>query len=122
MKQKEITIKAFFKSYDENYKKLTLLFLDDEVEPFTKSFLTKYYSSAQNNPIKYGEFSVKHDVRKSRVYIDKGEQILAPIQDLLDQIVEMTVFIRHYNFTDKSGKKIIGWNINLVKMIPVCYS
>lgn len=112
------TIKAYFQKYDEINKKMTLLFLDDEIEPFTKSFLTKYYSSAQNNPVKYNEFYVKIDARKSICYLDKASQIIVPIQDNLDKVVIMDITIKHYNFTNNFGKKIIGWNIHLINMKP----
>ena len=119
MIKKEITLTAYFKQYDENNKKLTMLFLDDEIEPFTKSFLTKYYDTAQNNPIKDNEFYIKFDLRKSVCFLDKGYQIIVPVQDMLDKIVCMTVAIRNYNFTNNMGKKIIGWNIHLLTMKPV---
>lgn len=122
MSKKEFTIKAYFNSYNPEYKKMTMLFLDDEIEPFTKSYLTKYYFGAQNNPIKNGEFYVKFDVKKAKVYADKSCQFNTAVQELLDQVVEMRVYIKHYNFVDKSGKKIIGWNINLISMIPSHYS
>ena len=121
MPQKVIQLKAFFKSYNEKYKKLTMLFLDDEIEPFTKSYLTKYYFATQHNPINGMEFVVKFDATKAKIYKDKGDQLPVPIQDMLDQVVKLDIYIKHYNFTDKSGKKIIGWNINLVKMTPDHY-
>ena len=123
MLRKEYNIKAYFKHYNTENKKLTLLFLDNEVEPFTKDFLTKYYSNAQNNPIKDNEFYIKHDIKKSVCYLDKKEQVMIYIQDLLDQIVSIVIYIKHYNFSDRmTGKKIIGWNIHLVKMQPFNYA
>ena len=115
MIRKEINLRAYFQSI--NGKKLTMLFMDDEVESFTKQFLTKYYSNAQNNPIRSQEFYVNFDPKKSICYLDKADQIIVPIEQLLNKFVLMTVYIKHYNFTS-NGKKIIGWNINLLSIKP----
>lgn len=114
--KKEINLKAYFKSYDQENKKLTLLFLNEEIEPFTKDFLTKYYSAAQNNPVKPQEFYVKWN-KICKVYIDKADMCQVPVQSLQDKVVTLSVYIKHYNFVSY-GKKIQGWNINLVKMNP----
>jgi hypothetical protein len=116
MLKKEIYLRAFFKSYDSENKKLTMLFLDDEIEAFTKDFLNKYYSAAQNNPVKSQEFYVKWD-KKSIAYVDKSGVCLVPVQELIDKVVNLCVYIKHYNFMS-NGKKIQGWNINLVKINP----
>lgn len=118
MLKKEINLRAYFKSYDATTKKATMLFLDDDTEKFTKEFLTQYYSASQNNPIRMQEFYVKFDQKKSFCYLDKSDQIRVPIQDLLNKVIIMVVFIKHYNF-NSNGKKIQGWNINLLKMNPL---
>lgn len=119
MLKKEITLKAIFNKYDEQTKKLSMLFLDTEIEPFTKNFLTKYYSESQHNPINRNEFYVKFDMKKSICFLDKGNQVIVPVQDMLDKVVSITVLIKHYNFTNAKGNKIIGWNIHLLVMKPV---
>lgn len=112
--KKIITIRAFLKSCDTTSKKLTMIFLDDEIEEFTKSFLMNYYSNAQNNPIRDNEFIVKY-CEKSRCFLDNARQTIGSMSDLVDNVITANVFIRHYNFTS-GGKKIIGWNVNLVSM------
>lgn len=116
MIRKEINLRAYFKSCED--KKLTMLFMDDDIETFTKQFLTKYYSNAQNNPIRNQEFYVKFDQKKSICYLDKADQIIIPIEELLNKFVEMTIYIKHYNFIS-NGRKVIGWNINLINMRPL---
>lgn len=117
MIKKEINLRAFFSSYDADVKKLTMVFLDTEIEAFTKSFLNSYYSTAQNNPIRDQTFFIKFDQKKSHCFHDKACINLVDIQDLLDKVVTVTVYIRHYNFMS-NGKKIQGWSINLVSMFP----
>jgi hypothetical protein len=119
MRSKEFTIKAYFESYDRDKNKLIMLFLDDEVDTFTKSFLTKYYSSSQYNPIHNNKFDVKY-TKKSIGYLDKAKQAITSVHNLMDQIVNMTVYISHYNF-NANGKRIVGWNINLVDITPVSH-
>ena len=117
MVKKVVTIKAFLKECDTDNKKLTMLFLDDEIERFTKNFLTNYYSNAQNNPIKGEEFYIKY-CDKSRFFLDKVGVVIGDVQTLVDSIVIVQVHIRHYNFTDKSGRKVVGWSINMIQMKP----
>jgi hypothetical protein len=116
MRSKEFHIKAYYESYATDKNRLIMLFLDDEVDPFTKSFLTKYYSSSQYNPIHNNKFDVKY-TKKSIGYLDKAKQVITPVHNLVDQIVYMTVYISHYNF-NANGKRIVGWNINLVDIAP----
>ena len=115
--KKTITLKAFYKSCDTNNKKLSMLFLDDEIEPFTKNFLMKYYSNAQNNPIRGNEFYVKYNDR-SICCLDKSETCVGSISDLVDSIVIMRVNIKNYNFANSDGRKVIGWNIVLDRIHP----
>ena len=119
MRSKDFNIKAYYESYDRDKNKLIMLFLDDEVDPFTKSFLTKYYSSSQYNPIHSNKFDVKY-TKKSIGYLDKAKQVITPVHNLVDQIVNMTVYISHYNF-NSNGKRIVGWNINLVDIAPISH-
>jgi len=117
MRSKEFNIKAYYEGCDRDKNKLIMLFLDDEVDSFTKSFLTKYYSSSQHNPIhNNNKFDIKF-TKKSIGYLDKAKQAITPIHNLVDQIVYMTVYISHYNF-NANGKRIVGWNINLVDIAP----
>lgn len=108
-------LKAYFNEYNPNTKKCTMLFLDDEAEPFTKPFLTKYYSSAQNNPLDGQRFYVNTSL-KSLCYLDKNHEHVTHIQNLVDNVCELHVKLKNYNFT-QNGKKIIGWNIQLLTMI-----
>jgi len=107
----EVRLKGYFNNCDYQNKKITVLFLDDA---FTRDFLMKYYSSSQNNPIKNGEFYVKF-TNNSKCFLDKAYLCQAPIQSLLDNVVNITAVIKHYNFTS-NGEKISGWNLNLVHM------
>lgn len=116
MRSKEFHIKAYYESYDTERNKLIMLFLDDEVDSFTKSFLTKYYSSSQYNPVHNNKFDIKY-TKKSIGYSDKSKQAILSIHNLVDQMVCMTVYISHYNF-NSNGKRIVGWNINLVDIRP----
>lgn len=120
MSKKILQVKGYYKSIDTNYKKLTLLFLDDEIDD-TRNILQRFYSDKHNNPIRHNEFTVKFDT-KSKCFIDKSDMSQVPLLDLVDQTVILQVYIKHYNFTDKTGKKISGWNINLIKMNPSNYS
>lgn len=114
---KHITIKAFLKTNDIANKKLTMIFLDDEVEKFTREFLTKYYNNAQNNPIRNNEFYVKFNFN-SKCYLDKNKTCIGSMNALVDSVVLAKVYIKNYNFTNPDGRKIIGWNINLVDLWP----
>lgn len=114
MIKKEIKLKAYFRNYDAVTKKLTMLFLDDVTEPFTRSFLTQYYNAAQNNPVESQQFYVKFS-QYSMCYADKAKQARVPLQDLLQHVVSITIYIKHYNFMS-AGKKIQGWNINLLNI------
>lgn len=119
---KIITLRAYFYKCDDKYKKTTMLFIDNEKEAFTKSFLTRLYSPFQTNPINkdLSEFYVKFDDLKSLAYLDKAKVVRTPIQALLDKHVEISVKISHYNFVDKkTGKKIIGWNMFLLDVKPI---
>lgn len=118
MIKKEIVLKGYFKCYDEVTKKLTIAFLDESIEPFTKSFLSRHYSYMQNNPMSTQQFYVKFNLQYSMCYLDKLKQIRVPLQKLLEQIVTITVYVKHYNFVS-NGKKIQGWNLNLLQIIPV---
>ena len=115
---KHITIKGLLKKYDAQKKKITLLFMSDEIDSFTRQFLNGHYNKSQINPMRNGEFYVKYN-NNSRFYLDKAEQNIATSMDsLLERVVNMTIYIRHYDFIDKKGKRIIGWNITLVKLFP----
>jgi hypothetical protein len=118
MPKKIINLRAFFKSYNYGNKKLTMNFLDDEVEPFTKKFLMSYFNWNQNNPVKDNEFYVKSSI-KSKACVDKHGEISTTIQELVDTVVCLQVEIRHYNFSDKkTNNRIIGWNLNLINIYP----
>lgn len=119
MRSKEFAITAYYESYEKDKNKLIMLFLDDEVDSFTKSFLAKYYSSSQHNPIHNNKFDVKY-TKKSIGYLDKAKHAITPIHNLVDQIVNMTVYISHYNF-NANGKRIVGWNVNLVDIAPFSF-
>lgn len=120
MQYKILNVQGFFKTCDINYKKITFLLLDDEAN-LTKNILMKYHSEYQKNPINDTEFYVKFD-NKSKCYIDKADLAQIPITNLVDQVVTMQVYMKHYAFTDKYGKKITGWTLNLIKMNPFNYS
>jgi|SRR6185436_14964274 len=110
---KEYFIKGFFKSRD--HKKLYLTLLNEDVDPITKKILYSFYSSAQINPINGDEFYVKYD-RKSIFCLDKtGTHFVLP-DTLLNMQVALRVCLKHYNFTNQQGKKIVGWNIHLNTM------
>ncbi|MGL5935432.1 MAG: hypothetical protein ACRCZI_07390 [Cetobacterium sp.] len=110
-------IKGYFHKCDDKYKKLTMIFNNDE---FTKSLLMRHYSEYHRNPVDNNEFYVKYDPIKTHAFLDKNNSVFTPIQALIDRHVEMTINIKHYSFVDnKSGKKIIGWNINLINIRPI---
>lgn len=121
--RKELKIRAYYKSCDNESKKLTMLFLDDNIDPYTRSAITRLYYPAQCNPMNQAktEFYVKFN-SASRAYLDLMDASPTSIQSLVDQVVEIIVYIRHYNFVGANGKKIIGWNLNLIKINPAHYS
>jgi hypothetical protein len=118
MPKKQYTLKAYFNNIDLADKKATFLFLDDEIEPFTRKFLMGHYHHSQKNPINNGEFYVKTS-SNTLTFIDKADVCTVEIQRLLDQVVTLVVHLKHYNFTNQNGQKIVGWNIHLVKMNPI---
>jgi hypothetical protein len=108
------------KSYDPEKKRITLSFIDKDIEPFTYNYLHNKYSAQHVNPFNQIDFWVKFNPNKSKIYLDKGEQINTTIYNLMDQNVELVITIFNYNFKDKSsGKKIQGFSLNLVKMQPI---
>jgi hypothetical protein len=117
-RKKEYCIKAYFKSFDQNGKKLHMSFLNDEVDSFTRTFLYSYYSTAQTNPIKHDEFYIKYD-KNSLFFLDKAKTHLMEPINLVETQVNMSIQIKHYNFINQQGKKIIGWNIYLRSMYPI---
>jgi hypothetical protein len=111
---KEYNIRGFFASYEPG-KKLHMTLLNDEVDTFTKKLLYSYYSPIQNNPIKHDDFYVKFD-KKSLFFLDKSKTNLVTPDALVGMQVTMRVYLRHYSFTNKEGKKIVGWSIHLNDM------
>jgi|SRR6476661_6002515 len=117
MLRKELKIYGIVKSSYDN--KITLLFIDEPQNTYdTKFKLNKYHSANQINPIKYQEYYVILN-NKSKIFLDKVGIVAANISELIDRTVEMHVYIKHYNFTNHYGKKIMGWNINLISMKPI---
>jgi hypothetical protein len=112
--QRELTIRAFLREYKAG--QLIFAFLDDEREPFTKKFLTECFR-AQNSPVIPGGFKVKN-VASSKAYRDKACLHQIPTMDLVNNVVEARVVMKHYSFTNK-GKKIFGWNLTLIDMSPL---
>ncbi len=113
-----ISIKAFFKSYDNNTQKLSLVFLDEEFDRFTKNFLSNYYKNAEKKPINNIEFYVKC-TNHSKIFIDKQATVPGDLTSLVDKVICAKVYIHNYSFTDKNSlKKITGWYLTLVKILP----
>jgi hypothetical protein len=102
-------LRAFFYEYNSDWKRLTFKILDNDVEPFTNKFLINKYNNSNGNEIcpiniNKGEFYVK---LKSKYFLNsfnnKKKIIKVPIEDLLDQRVNIEVEIQHYNNFDRKG-------------------
>jgi hypothetical protein len=118
----QITLRGFFKSYDQTTKKLTFVLLSREIEKFTYDYLHNKSNPLQINPLRHDQFYVKSNA-KSRACLDREGQVITPISGLLDQVVNLTVTVYHYNFKDKkTGKKVVGWSLTLVDMHPHRYA
>jgi hypothetical protein len=116
MSKKNINLRAYFKAYDDTNKKATFLFLDEEAEPFTKKFLMSYYHWEQHNPIKDNEFYAKFNLKQTVCHLDKMCLVRIPIQELIGEVVQITIKLKHYQFNDQRGKRITGWNITIQEM------
>ncbi len=89
---------------------------DKQFMPDTYNFLTQY-SPRGNRSIKGNTFKVKLP-GMPLAYLDKARQVQIPLIDLVGQMVEITVQVKHYSFMTK-GKKIYGWNMSLVEAHPL---
>jgi hypothetical protein len=119
MRSKEVTLRAFLLNHDE--KTATFARLDKHLDKFTNSFLRDYFPG-QNKTINENTFKVRLDYRYL-CYKDKGCQIFADIQDLIDQHVTIKVLVKHYYFSikgiDGETKKIAGWHMTLLEAISL---
>lgn len=117
MRKKEYTFRAFLKSIDFDNKKIEFLFLDDEIEKFTKSFLSGYCNHMRT-PVNSLGFVAKFDY-STISFSDKTQLCSTPLLQLVDKIVELTAEVKHYNFLDKNKTRIIGWKL-LAKRLYAC--
>jgi hypothetical protein len=114
MKQKEIVVRAFLKEIKNGY--ITFLFFANELEPFTKKFITEYYKG-QNSTVTDNGFKVKY-ISNSKAFRDKAGLTQISIYDLINQGVEAKLLLKHFNF-NANGKRIMGWNLTLICMNPI---
>lgn len=114
MKSFEKKIRGLVYKCDE--KDITLYILADEIADGTNAFLRTYFTG-QNRTVTRTTFKVKIN-SNSMAFLDKGRQCLISVGELLNQVVELTVAIKHYNFS-ANGKKITGWNMQLIEMHPI---
>ncbi len=99
---------------DEKY--ITFYILADEMATDTNKFLKTYFTG-QNKTITPTTFKVKI-TGKSKAHLDKAQQVQILPQELINQVVEINVIVKHYNFL-QADKKIIGWNMTLNEMHPI---
>lgn len=107
---KQVTLKGFLKNISE--KKITFLFLDDDIDPFTSKFLRNYYTD-QLTPVKHNEFTVKI-LNKSRAYMDKNKLHPTTFDYFINKMVCINVQLRHYYFNKKNG-----WSMDLIDMVEI---
>lgn len=112
----EINLRAFFKEYNPKWKRLTLTFLDDEIEKFTPEFFQKKYNLNIGNPVDFsrGEFYVKvQSIYSVKCYLTKNKNTRIPLEDLINKRVELIVQPRTYHYKGKQG-----WNLKLIEIYP----
>lgn len=118
----QVTLRGLLKSCDKDSKKITLILLDREIEKFTYDYLNNKSNPIEINPVSYNHFYVKLN-KQSKAYSDKNCKTINPIENFIDQVVNLTVKVYHFDFRDKkSGKKVRGWNLTLIDMYPRHYS
>lgn len=119
----QVTLRGLLKSCDKDSKKIILILLDREIEKFTFDYLNNKSNPIEITPLSYNNhFYVKLN-RQSKAYLDKNCETITSIENLIDQVVNLSVKVYHFNFRDqKSGKKVRGWNLTLINMYPHHYS
>lgn len=113
-------IKAYFKSYDAIAKKMTCMFLDDGVDNFTRSFLTRFNEGMPRGsygPIKDNEFTIKV-CSYSTAHRTQNQLSPIHISDLVGQFIEMHVNICSYSYMI-GNRRQSRWEIKLISAMPL---
>jgi hypothetical protein len=113
MRSFEKNLRGLFYECDE--KTATFYILAEEISPDTYKFLHTYFPG-QNRSITANKFKVKIS-SNTKAHLDKAEQSPVYYMDLIEQMVEIKVLVKHYSFSS-NGKKITGWNMQLIEMHP----
>ncbi len=106
-----LILKAFLIDHSTQWKRATLRLLNEDTEPFTHQYLQKKYNPDVHNPVDFarGEFHVKiPSISKVKCYSTSNRHTRVPIEDLLNQHVELVVTPTAYDYKGRQG-----WNLKL---------
>ena len=106
----KLKLRAYFSEYNSNWGRLTLNFLDDEIEAFTHDFLINKHEKSIlngiNSPVHNDTTKFYVKIKKKSFinsYTSESKIVRVPIQDLLEHIVIMEVDLKNYLFNGKAG-------------------
>ncbi len=111
-----LNLRAILTNYEPRWKRATLLLLDEDAEPFTYQYLKKKYDPDIYNPVDFSrsEFYVKIHINKVKCYSTHNKHSRIPLEDLIDQYVEIVVKPNIFDYKNRRG-----WTLTLYEIYPV---
>lgn len=101
-----VTLYGFFQSYEPEYKRIKILFIDNK---FTEDYITNLSKSNGHSPIFFGGFYIKYN--SSSKFLINSE--LNPIDLLKEKNVTCVIQKKIYNHKDRSGWYLLLKEMNI---------